>query len=546
MRDFDSAVQDADEAIRRNNEYLCGYFRKAVALRELGRLDEAIHLIKGAPQKIREDEVIKGLLKELEDEYALDNILPEDHPEMLRYNKFIKWFLDGGARFNKVKLRFYSADHRGIHAKQKLKRKEVLIFIPKELIITLEIAKEAPVGDKIKRAKLALLSPKHCFLSTYLLQEMRNPDSKWKPFLDMLPKSTNNFPIFFTEEEMEWLKGSPFQEQVKGKVKDIARDYAAIVNAVSEFARHSLKEFSHARMLISSRIFGITVNRSFTDALVPLADMFNFQRHQQTSWSYKEESRGFVVNANEPVSRGDELYESYGNKCNSRFFLNYGFVLEDNTHNEVPITISLDQKDPLYASKLKMLDYDDSKAIRIAEDFSHKNLVDFFSFLRLVKFRGDLMILYNFVFQQGASKRSNEHDFYETYHGTRFPPLSVKNEVRVLKGAISLAKNLLDKYATSYEEDRRILEENKELTFNQRNCVVMRAGEKKILLKLIDLAKLGLELIKLPFKKAKEVYEMREDKNMYRIYVVEMLFPFMHSLRTVSYTHLTLPTNREV
>lgn len=508
-----------------------GYFRKAVALRELGRLDEAISLIKGAPEKMRENEVVRELLKELEDEYALDNVLPEDHPEILRYNKFIKWFLDGGARFNKVRLRFYSADYRGIHAKQKLKRKEVLIFIPKELIITLEMAKEAPVGDKIKRAKLTLLSPKHSFLSTYLLQEIHNPDSKWKPFLDMLPKSTNNFPIFFTEEEMEWLRGSPFQEQVRGRIKDVARDYTTIVNAVPEFARHSLKDFSHARMLISSRIFGITVDGAFTDALVPLADMFNFQRHQQTSWSYKEESRGFVVNANESVCRGDELYESYGNKCNSRFFLNYGFVLADNTHNEVPVTVSLNRKDPLYTSKLKMLDYDDSKTIRIVENFKHKNLMDFFSFLRFVNFRGDLMVLYKFVFQQGSSKRLNEHDFYETYHGTNFPPLSVRNETKALKGAITLARNSLDKYATSYEEDCRMLEENKELTFNQRNCVIMRAGEKKILLKLIDLAKLGLELIKLPFKKAKEVYEKREDKEMYRSYVVNTLFPFMHSLR---------------
>ena len=41
------------------------------------------------------------------------------------------------------------------------------------------------------------------------------------------------------------------------------------------------------------------------------------------------------------------VFDSYGRKCNSRFLLNYGFIVEDNDANEVAISIYIDKSDPL-------------------------------------------------------------------------------------------------------------------------------------------------------------------------------------------------------
>ena len=168
-------------------------------------------------------------------------------------------------------MRYYSPDYRGVHARGKIRKNEVFLVVPKDLIITLEMAKAAPIGAKMEKAHLNLLSPKHSFLSSYVLQELKKPDTKWKPYLDMLPKSTSNFPIFFTADEKKWLQGSPFLNQVEEKIADVAKDYQTICTAVKEFSQYSLEEFSHVRMLISSRIFGITIDGKKTDSLVPLA-----------------------------------------------------------------------------------------------------------------------------------------------------------------------------------------------------------------------------------------------------------------------------------
>ena len=70
----------------------------------------------------------------------------------------------------------------------------------------------SPVGKKMyeKGLRQRLISPKHSFLSTFIMQEVRKPDTIWHEYIDILPKCYSNFPIFFTEEEKEWLKGSAF------------------------------------------------------------------------------------------------------------------------------------------------------------------------------------------------------------------------------------------------------------------------------------------------------------------------------------------------
>lgn len=56
-----------------------------------------------------------------------------------------------------------------------------------------------------------LISPKHSFLATFVMEENRNPNSKFFTFIDLLPKGFTNFPIFYTKDEREWLQGSPLQ-----------------------------------------------------------------------------------------------------------------------------------------------------------------------------------------------------------------------------------------------------------------------------------------------------------------------------------------------
>ncbi len=351
------------------------HYRKAKAHWELCETDRAVKAVRQAAEAVEKSEISAGgdgkeesksqkekkggggledkiqeLRVEVEEEWKADSEKGGEE-EMVAQEALLEALEKGGSRFDKLKLRWYAEGYRGVHARKNIRKNEEILFVPRELIITLEMAKAAPLGKKMVEAGLDLLSPKHCFLTTYVLQERRNPFSKWRFFLEILPKTMDSFPIFFEGEEEDLLAGSPFLDQVRDKRRDIEKDYETIAAVAPELRDWTLREFSEVRMMVSSRIFGMNIEGTKTDGFVPMADMLNHKRPRETSWTYTDEKVGFVIEACQDIPRNRQIFDSYGKKCNSRFFLNYGFIVEENDGNEVPLRVSLRPDDPLFALK---------------------------------------------------------------------------------------------------------------------------------------------------------------------------------------------------
>jgi hypothetical protein len=65
----------------------------------------------------------------------------------------------------------------------------------------------------------------------------------------------------------------------------------------------------------------------------------------------------------------------------------------------------------------------------------------------------------------------------------RTPPISVENEIEMWKRIEILCTESLKKYQTTLDEDKKILEEKKDnITFNYKNCILLRSGEKEVYL----------------------------------------------------------------
>ena len=61
----------------------------------------------------------------------------------------LKWLAEGGSTFDKLKIRYYTEDYRGVHAARDIKKGEIILYVPKPLIITLEMAIGSPVGKRM-------------------------------------------------------------------------------------------------------------------------------------------------------------------------------------------------------------------------------------------------------------------------------------------------------------------------------------------------------------------------------------------------------------
>ncbi|KAL7512687.1 hypothetical protein ACHAXN_009735 [Cyclotella atomus] len=257
-----------------------------------------------------------------------------------------------------------SDEMRGVHALTNLPPQAIIVSIPLRCLITVEMGQNTPIGRKILSSDLELDAPKHIFLMIYLLWDraVNGSNSFFAPYYAVLPRRLRNMPIFWSEEELEGLKGSYMLSQISDRLQAVTRDYQSVCAAAPEFASiATLEEFTWARTIVCSRNFGLLINGRRTSALVPHADMLNHHRPRETKWTFCEESQCFTITTLKEIGAGEQVYDSYGQKCNHRFLLNYGFCVESNVEidgfcpNEV--SLELGWGEDLEEDEI----YDDSK-----------------------------------------------------------------------------------------------------------------------------------------------------------------------------------------
>jgi hypothetical protein len=165
-------------------------------------------------------------------------------------------------------------------------------------------------------------------------------------------------------------------------------------------------------------------------------------------------------------------------KSNLSFLLYYGFVIDNNRNNTVTIGLKPSTKIKYAEYKEQMLEtlHGLDKDDYVFKEVYDNDAVDsarLLEYMRIMIYDESLSDLQNYYRRVKAIPQSDKNWF--------LPSITVWNEKILLKDLIALAENSLEKYSETYEEDVKILEEQDKLTFNQRNCVVYRMGEKKVI-----------------------------------------------------------------
>ena len=483
------ALKDALKAIEIDPYFSKGYYIAAISYLEMYDLENAERYIMKDKSKVKNQRLLNLLDKNKKD-------IRRKCQKFKLYSKylfFLKELYKYDSFFPKLDIHFYSDDSRGVVAKANIIKKEIIMMIPQTCLISLENALETDIGKKIGEfMNKELHSPKHSLLSAFLLSEEKN--EKWKFYFDLLPKDFSNFPIFYTNKELEYLKGSPFLNQIYEKKIELKLDYEKICEHIPQFAQFSFLKFIKARMLIGSRIFGVEINNKTTDVLAPFADLLNHKRPKQTHWYYDNKLNAFVIQALENIKEGDEIYDSYGPKTNTRFLLNYGFALETNDNNEYSLRLTFNENVPLYEIKKHFLnsDYNFTRTFKLHNNLNEGDIFDLMSFLRFMLFDGEVDELYNAI-------NESEQNVNEDYSTNFFylPPISADLEIKMLKYLSYLCREALSQYPSTIEEDKNLLKTKKNLSFNIKNCLYLIISEKTVLRYYTFLSEYCLELFDL-------------------------------------------------
>ena len=480
------ALKDALRTIEIDENFNKGYYIASLCYLEM----YDIKMAEKYSENKNKNKRLKALIEKNKKELSQKSKKYKSYP---LYVKFLRELYKYNSFFPKLEIHFYTDDYRGVLSKSNILKDEIIMTIPKECLISLETAFDTEYGKKIGEFMYKELnSPKHCLLTSFLLYEEKNP--KYKYYFDLLPHDFSNFPIFYTSKELEYLKGSPFFYQILEKKEDMKSDYTKLCKYLPDFKQFSYQKFCEARLLISSRIFGISINDTKTDVLAPFADLLNHKRPRQTQWYYDDKLESFVIQATEDIKEGNEIFDSYGRKTNARFLLNYGFCLEDNDTSEFLITVNFNENYPLYEEKKKFFqnEYELVRRFNLNNNFYESQIIELLSFLRFILFEGDINELYNAI--STSDNIYNEEVPLTFYY---IQPITKELEIKVLKHLGLLCRRALGKYPTTFEEDLNLIKSKKNISFNLRNCLYLLMSEKTVLSYFIYFCEYCLELLKL-------------------------------------------------
>ena len=213
-----------------------------------------------------------------------------------------------------------------------------------------------------------------------LLEQQKREQSFYHLYFRTFPEKIDGLPTDFSQEELALLEGSPILASIHRKKENMQHDWELMKGFIPELAPFTYEDYKGCRNLVSSRVFGIELEHGVkTGGMVPFADMINHRTPKLSAWEYDQEREGFVLHSMGEISPGLELFDSYGKKCNSRFFLNYGFLEDHNDSNEYLFTLELSESScPAYARKVQMhkiLEYLPKLKLLCCTDYEDESLI---------------------------------------------------------------------------------------------------------------------------------------------------------------------------
>ena len=306
---------------------------------------------------------------------------------MQEIEAYIKWLKENGAVFNSIDWPHeFPNTGRGAIATKNIQPNEPFLTIPSNLIIDPPLCRRAPdVGDFLSSHKIFVDNDEYT-LSFYLCHEkLKGRYSFWKPYIDSLPKDTGSLYSCWESSELTELQDEFLIQEVKVNAPSQRRMIFETIYGILEKIQAPFKLVTNEGSLTFSLFcwaLETVLCRSFGRRLkyismVPLADNLN-HNNVQTKYSYDGDKFLLFPSGKNVVLIDHEAFNSYGRRSNQNLLLGYGFALEDNEWDEVPLDLELPSSIPLFEKKKAFFVPNELVFIRFTKNKVPNRLLKFF------------------------------------------------------------------------------------------------------------------------------------------------------------------------
>ncbi|XP_006863691.1 PREDICTED: N-lysine methyltransferase SETD6 [Chrysochloris asiatica] len=225
----------------------------------------------------------------------------------------------------------------GMVARESVQPGELLFTVPRAALLS---PHTCAIGGLLEREQGALQSQSGWVpLLLALLHELQAPTSLWNPYFALWPELDHlEHPMFWPEEERRrLLQGTGVLEAVEKDLANIRREYNSIVLPFME-AHPDLFSPRVRSLELYQQLVALVMAYSFQEPLeedddekepnsplmVPAADILNHVANHNANLEYSPDCLRMV--ATQPIPKGHEIFNTYGQMANWQLLHMYGFV----------------------------------------------------------------------------------------------------------------------------------------------------------------------------------------------------------------------------
>lgn len=382
------------------------------------------------------------------------------------FRNFTRWLKENGATFPDLYFKEYGGGERGVHSTTAIPEGKQVVKIPLRLLITEDLAQTCPYAKAFNQRPSSsdIYAPHLALITLYMLDTLEDPDHLFAPYYDILPRDVSNFPHFWGKKDRRLLENSEILGEVDQRLERFLKDYDQLSDILPGFSdRFTAGDYLWLRTLVGSRNFRLPIHGKSQSTMVPLGDMLNHNVPADVRWGFDPQEDGFTMVSKTPIAKGAQVMDSYGLKPNTKYFLHYGFALENipQDTNTVHVKFTLDPSDPSYHRK-KDLSHGGKVGAYLASDINQTEGKRILDFLRVAH----------------ASPEELEKQARKQDPGRR-------NEMAARVAFADEISQKLDRYPRTLQKNMRLLRRAKPFS-NSANALRFIIGEQIILHKTLD------------------------------------------------------------
>lgn len=429
----------------------------------------------------------------------------------IKTDTFLTWLSEAGIRMSpKMQLKDLRSESRGrgAVATDDFEEDEIVFSIPRSAVLNIATALPGIPTDEMRKAILSM--PSWLALTALIISEGVKKDSKWSPYLAVLPQQLDSL-VFWSDSETRELQASAVVNKIeKAKAEGMFAKHITplrLENCDNELCHRVASIIMAYAFDIPEKVLGITnsdapneqdgdelvsddeVDEPTVLSMVPLADMLNADA-ERNNVRLCCDSEDLEMRSIRPISSGEELFNDYGSLPRSDLLRRYGYITNEYSIYDV-VEVSTEHLISLFRNGGQYLDpnlqLDGGDLDKRVELCQREDIYDLSYDLKHSDSDGpsipDELLALLFILLL------NEESLAKLSSSQIHLPSRSKLEAETIGQVLVIILQLREEeYATTLEEDEALLKGDN-LAYRIRMAIEVRLGEKRVLREAIQEAR---------------------------------------------------------